>query len=685
MRWVDTTYRLVPESGVEIVAGRTVASESPAWLRLEPIEQLAPHKWVGLRYSSSFFDEPVRPLIRFVTTDGTTITLPMNGALFGSAEWIGRIPDHTVSVSISPTSRLGAFAFRIDKIYPVRYAALLARALKRYDWLYWAIRSRLLNSRREAWQALSFAACGSTTSAYAAWRGRLERPFDPNGLDYARSDWNDGPAFRLLIDLTRGGDLDRIGATIASLQAQIYSRWQLHAVADSRATTSVTESFRDHARGDARLSDDILTADLDGPSIGAIAAHDFVAAIRPGDCMPSHALAIMAETVARRPELDVVYADEDRMAPDGHRHSPIFKPDWSPAFEDGTHYVGRAVFFRGRLLTAKKIRGLLDDDRQVIRQIFRETTPLGIGHIRRLLFSRIIPADREHARRAAATARTAPPEPTQWPDVTVVIPTRDHAGLLEACVRGLRTNTDYPSLDVVIVDNGSTEPEATRLLNTLAAAPRTTVLRRPGRFNFSALSNDGARATTAGVLLFLNNDVAMIEPSWLKAMVRWAIKPEIGAVGAKLLFPDGRIQHAGVVVGFGGIAGHIYRRSHNDGRGYLDELAVPREVSAVTGACMMIERSKFDAVGGFDAENLPVDLNDIDLCLRIAEKGWTNLWTPEATLIHHQSATRGIDPDPYRLYRKERDYFVSRWADVMRDDPYFHPALSLYAHDVELA
>jgi GT2 family glycosyltransferase len=235
------------------------------------------------------------------------------------------------------------------------------------------------------------------------------------------------------------------------------------------------------------------------------------------------------------------------------------------------------------------------------------------------------------------------------------------------------------------VDNGSTELDAVRLLKKIATEPGTKVLHRPGPFNFSALSNDGARATTAPMLVFLNNDVAMLERGWLKAMVRWAIKPDIGAVGAKLLFPNGHIQHAGVVLGFGGIAGHLYRRSPKDHRGCLGELTVPREVSAVTGACLAIERSKFEAVRGFDAENLPVDLNDIDFCLRIAQRGWTNIWIPEARLMHHQSGTRGIDSDPFALYRKERAYFVECWSQVIRDDPYFHPGLSLYAHDVALA
>jgi GT2 family glycosyltransferase len=271
-----------------------------------------------------------------------------------------------------------------------------------------------------------------------------------------------------------------------------------------------------------------------------------------------------------------------------------------------------------------------------------------------------------------------------WPPVGIVIPTRDRADLLAECVRGLRDRTDYPAYEIVVVDNGSTTPDALALLRDLKSDPRVKVVERPGPFNFSALSNDGAKATTAPVLAFVNNDIVVVEDGWLKPMVRLAVMPQIGVVGAKLLFPDGLLQHAGVVLGFGGIAGHLYRRMPADHPGYCNRLTVAHEVGAVTAACIAVERYKFEAVGGFDAENLPVDLNDMYLCLRISERGWTSLWTPESVLIHLQSATRGIDPDPFVLYRQERTYFVRRWAERIRDDPYFHPALSLFAHEVAL-
>jgi GT2 family glycosyltransferase len=187
------------------------------------------------------------------------------------------------------------------------------------------------------------------------------------------------------------------------------------------------------------------------------------------------------------------------------------------------------------------------------------------------------------------------------------------------------------------------------------------------------------------VLVFLNNDIAMRDHSWLKSLVHWAVKPDIGVVGAKLLFPNGKIQHAGVVLGLGGLAGHLYRGEAATEKGHLGELQVPHELGSVTAACIAVERTKFEMVGGFDADNLPIEFNDIDLCLRFAERGWRTLWTPDAALYHKQSASRGLQLRPFTVYRKEREYFVKRWAHVIRDDPYFHPALSLFSHRPALA
>jgi GT2 family glycosyltransferase len=186
------------------------------------------------------------------------------------------------------------------------------------------------------------------------------------------------------------------------------------------------------------------------------------------------------------------------------------------------------------------------------------------------------------------------------------------------------------------------------------------------------------------MLVFLNNDVVIIDRNWLKEMVGWAIRGDVGVVGAKLLFPNDTIEHAGVVLGHGSLAGHIYHRQPAGECGYLGQLTVPHVVGAVTGACLAIERSKFQTIGGFD-EALKVEFNDIDLCLRATQRGWATVWTPHAMLYHLQSASRGYPLKPHQVFRAERDYFLKRWAHVIRDDRFFHPALSLFSHKPALA
>lgn len=674
-------FHLVPESGVARVDGETVASSLPVWLRIEPIAELARRRWVRLRYASSFFDEPVRPLIRFVSGAGDSITLPMNGPVFGTAEWIGRVPKNTAAALISPVRRTGRFNFRLESISSVPRVELVRRGLRSFDWLYWAARSRLLNSRREAWQALSFAAGGTPTEDYHAWRSNVDRRLELGGFDRPRTKWEEGPTFHFLLDLQAGNAVD-VERTIRTVRQQVYPRWRLYGLNALTSHGAGLAAFRRQAEKDSRLTEASSNLANDQSLPGADRDRDFLAILKSGDTLAAHALAVVAEEVSLVADVEIAYGDEDRITDQGKFVSPILKPDWSPIFQRYHPYLGRGVFIRARNAGADERHNLLADHDRAVDRLVSSLPKNRIHHIRRALYSRHDIADAFPQPREGHPPAVDPP---QWPDVAVIIATRDQAKLLAKCLAGLRDKTDYPRREVVVVDNGSTQPDAVALLEKIAREPRTKVLRHPGPFNFAALCNAGARATTAAALLFLNNDIAMLDPGWLKAMVRWAIKPEIGVVGAKLLFANGRIQHAGVVLGFGGIAGHVYRRLPKDHAGYLSLLTVPHEVTAVTAACVAVERTKFEAVGGFDAENLPVDLNDIDLCLRIAERGWTNLWTPEATLVHLQSATRGIDKDPSELYRRERDYFVRRWEDMIRDDPYFHPALSLYAHDVELA
>jgi GT2 family glycosyltransferase len=674
----DTAIRLVAD--LEVAAEQDALAPDAAWLQVEPAELIARHRWIRLRYSASFFDDPVRPLIRFKTRNGAAFVQAMNGPVLGSAEWTGRVPDDTVKVAISPGRGGTRSTFRIDDVSPLSRIGLLRRGLGHdWRWVYWTARSRLLKSRQEAWQALKFALPPTPLEDYGAWRARLARPLDLGGLDRTHADWNVTPCFRFLL---RATDQAGVAATVASLQAQAYPKWSLDVIAIDAAAADFA-GCREVAAGDKRVT--FIGPRPDWTEITRRnSTDDRVGVLDAGDLLPDYALAVLAERLAASPDSCVIYSDEDTVGADGAHRDPIFKPDWSPCLQARAPYVGRLALVRAGALDrdAEALAALFRDDQTAIDRILAGAAPAAVGHVRRVLYHR-------HAGRARATASVpsrssaAGQEPT-WPSVGIVIPTRDRADLLAECVRGLKDRTDYPAYEIVVVDNGSAAPDALALLRDLKRDAHVKVVERPGPFNFSALSNDGAKATAAPVLAFVNNDIVVVDRGWLKPLVRFAVMPRIGVVGAKLLFPDGRLQHAGVVLGFGGIAGHLYRRMPADHPGYCNRLTVAHEVGAVTAACIAVERYKFEAVGGFDAENLPVDLNDMDLCLRISERGWASLWTPESVLLHLQSATRGIDPDPFALYRQERTYFVRRWAEKIRDDPYFHPVLSLFAHEVAL-
>jgi O-antigen biosynthesis protein len=674
--------RLEPEEGNHRADdGQAVATSLPVWLRVEPIDLIRQCRWVRIRYASSFFDEPVRPVIRFINAAGKITIQPMNGPILGYAEWIGRIPDQTVSVGISPTRRLGAFHFRIESIEPLASRKLIRRAA-RHDlpWSYWSVRSRLLNSREEAWQALKYATGGTPMKQYAAWHTRMARPLDPLGLDRPRQIQHaDAPHIRLLLHIDRN-DTNRLRTTLQSLLRQSCRRWSLHAVIDKTVSEDVRSVYRSVAHEDARFMETAAAADQGRV---AFADSDRLAVIGMGDTLRDYALAVVSSTST---EFAIIYSDEDAIDSKGVLHSPVLKPDWSPLLYDRRSYLGRPVFFQyGDILrTNKTWQDILFDEEKTTRSLVKATRPGAVHHIRRLLYCR-------SAERVADAPRVIPFHPQnldteqRWPECAIVIPTKNQAKLLRACTDGLKRNTDYPSFQVVIVDNGSTEPQTLSLLQELQKDPRFNVLRRPGPFNYSKLSNDGAALVRSPMLVFLNDDIEIIHAGWLKALVAYARQPSVGVVGAKLLFPNRKIQHAGVVLGMGGIAGHLYRRSAANEYGYLGQIQTPREVSAITAACIAIAHDKFDSVDGFDSANLPVDLNDMDLCLRISEKGWINIWTPDAQLIHLQSASRGIDRNPYDLYRQERSYFTRRWIESIRDDPYFHPGLSLFAHRPALA
>ncbi|MGA7385324.1 MAG: glycosyltransferase, partial [Methylocella sp.] len=475
----------------------------------------------------------------------------------------------------------------------------------------------------------------------------------------------------LLVRLATGTAAARIDETIAALRAQLYPRWTLTILGTSE-DAEVNGRLTSWLAKDARIAVRGEWTELDGDDT------DFVAFVEFGDRLAPHALACFIEASQRAPHALVLYCDEETATAEGQ--APIFKPDWSVHLQAVRPYVGRLMLTRlgharRRIRLVKTPIGETGFVQNVLDGLGRRD----VCHIRRFLV-------RTRQRREEQDVTSPRRGRVPGISVTIVMATRNNEAFLRRTISGILEKTRFAQLDLVIVDNGSTDPRALSLLQSAAKDSRVTLLRAPGPFNFAALNNLGAAQARGAVIVFLNNDMEIIEPEWLRELAERAIDPHVGAVGCKLLYPDGRIQHAGVVVGLGEGVGHFDAGLRDGEQGWLGRNRILHEASAVTGACLAVERAKFVAVGGFDAVHLPVEFNDIDLCLRLDELGFATLWTPFARLVHFESATRG--KATFRrldAHAAERAYFRQRWADRLRDDPFFHPGLSLVSLSAALA
>jgi GT2 family glycosyltransferase len=394
----------------------------------------------------------------------------------------------------------------------------------------------------------------------------------------------------------------------------------------------------------------------------------WICPMKAGDLL-APAAAIAYASAADRGS-SILYADDDLLDAGGESRDPYLKPDWNPELFRHHDFLSGASLLA---IDATLAADLPDKDwaRSIVDSLLsRGDIPVHIPRILHHRRSRALP----QVPVGSLTFAAAP-----VPTVSVLIPTRDQALLLETCLVGV-DRTRFPPFELIIIDNGSTEPDACDLIRRYEVQG-AQVLRRPGPFNFSVLNNEGARAATSDLLCLLNNDVEVIEPDWLKTLAVQAVRPEVGAVGARLLYPDGAIQHAGVVLGIGGGAGHAHRFQGADDDGYFRRAHLPQFVSAVTAACLVVERTKFLAVGGFDEDRFPVAFNDVDLCLRLNERGWQSMYEPRATLIHHESRSRGKDLTPEKRVRfaGELAALQERWATDRRCDPYHHPRLSRFS------
>ena len=390
-------------------------------------------------------------------------------------------------------------------------------------------------------------------------------------------------------------------------------------------------------------------------------------------------------------DADLAYADEDRRDAQGLACTPVLKPDWSPTLYLSWPYLGRPVaLLREAVVRAGGIRPVPGGDWEQDLVLRLADHGVRVAHVAEVLCRRPVstpPADVGDGAVVAALDRREEdaevargPLPGTWrvrrrprgrPSVTAVIPFRDTAALVRACVDTVLATAGDNDLDLVLVDNGSEEHETMTLLERLAPLDQVTVLHDPQPFNWAAINNAAVASARGEVLLFLNNDIEARTSGWLDALVAQATRPSVGVVGARLLYPAGRVQHAGVVVGLGGAAGHVLAGLGGERPGYLGMAVLTRDVTSVTGACFGTRREVFDRLGGFD-EALGLDLNDIDYCLRARELGLQVVYEPLAELVHHESPSRGTSGSP-----EDQDRFIRRWADLVAGgDPFLNRNLT---------
>jgi GT2 family glycosyltransferase len=513
-------------------------------------------------------------------------------------------------------------------------------------------------------------------------------------------------------------------AAIESVRAQLYPRWELCVVNDASPAQHVDRILARYAKCDPRIkvqrraeNGGIAAASNDAL---ALTTGDFVALLDDDDVFAPVALYFVAREINSHPDAQLIYSDEDKLDTTGRRGNAHFKPDWNWPLFLAQNFFSHLGVFRSELIKSVGFRAGFEgsQDYDLVLRCAEQVEPRQIRHIPRLLYhwrmseksaalnisakpharAAAIRAVEEHlARRKIAGDVTSSGDedfrriryhlPNEKPRVSIIIPTRDVVALLRACVESLLEKTTYPNFEIVLVDNGSQDPAALSFLAAIQRDPRVRLLRWEEEFNFGRLNNFAVRKVESEFVALLNNDLTIINPDWLGEMVSQALQPGVGAVGARLLYPDDHIQHAGVILGGGGVAAHAHKGLPRANHGYFSRAILVQELSAVTAACMLVRRSAYLAVGGFDETHLKIAFNDVDFCLRLREHGYRIIYTPYAELYHAESASRGLEDTVAKNNRFEAEikYMHDTWGDALLQDPAYNPNLSLVSGGFTLA
>ncbi len=514
--------------------------------------------------------------------------------------------------------------------------------------------------------------------------------------------------------------------TISSVVEQTYGKWEL-CITDGKSDTETRKLLKRWAKKEPRIKI-IYLEENEGIALNtnealSLAQGEFVAFLDHDDLLAPFALFEVVKSLQSDPSVDVIYSDEDLISEDGKvRYGHHFKPSYSPDLLRSINYITHFLVIRKKLGDSigwlrKGYEGAQDYD--LILRIVEKTDR--ILHIPKILYhwrqwsasTTNTPSNThtnakktanelgkkaltEHLQRCALDGVVENgPEPTAYqvkythsdpPLISIIILNRDHADDLEKCINFIQSKSTYKNYEIIIVENGSSKEKIFQLYDSYKKNPSISVFEYDEPFNYSRANNFGASQSTGSVLLFLNNDTEVITHDWLERMLEHVQRKNVAIVGAKLHFPDDKIQHAGAIIGIRGFAGHAHKHFSSDATGYINRLRLIQNYSAVTGACMMTRKDVFNELGGFD-EEYPLAGSDIDFCLKASAKHYLVVWTPYAELYHYESKTRGneMTPDQKKRFASEKKYFQQKWGAFLEEgDPYYNPNLTLAKEDFSL-
>ena len=503
---------------------------------------------------------------------------------------------------------------------------------------------------------------------------------------------------------------------VDSVRNQLYPHWEL-CIADDASSDPATLSFlRSLEAQDKRIK--VVLRPQNGHIVAAsnsalaLATGEFVALLDHDDIISSDALYWMAEATNRNPAASIFYSDEDKIRLDGKRCDPYFKSDWNLELFLSQNMISHLGVYRRSLI--EEVGGFRpgyegSQDYDLALRCVLKLQPSQIVHIPRVLYhwrilpgsTALSPGEKSYAQKAGHRAladylvtsnlggrveslpngfyRIHPALPAMLPLVSLIIPTRNALDLVRQCIDSILSKTTYSNYEILLIDNGSDDPAALAYFSELNQHERIRVIRDDSEFNYAALNNRAVAQAQGELIGLINNDIEVIAPGWLDEMVGLVLRPGVGAVGARLWYPNDTLQHGGVIIGLGGVAGHAHWGIQRDDPGYFGRAVLTQVLSGVTAACLLVRKSVFEQVAGLDEVNLKVAFNDVDFCLKLNEAGYRNIWTPYAELYHHESATRGTEDSPAKQARfsSEEQYMHRRWGHLFSSDPYYNVNLTL--------